>query len=207
MCGIVGFSGTPTGRSVRDKFINLCIQSCIRGVHAFGIAYYTTDGIKVFKSTDFSDVIAAIPDPIPQKIMFHNRYSTSGDFRIMKNNQPLFIGGNAIAFNGTVDMGTKEEMEARHGIRMQTDNDGEIVLNDIIAGMPFAHIKDTAATFAGIFMGSDGTMTAFRNDLRPLWCFYQDGCKFICSTIDIASRAKFDKNNGFPVEPFKMLQL
>jgi glutamine phosphoribosylpyrophosphate amidotransferase len=206
MCGIVGFSGIAEKDS-RTKFIDLCRQSCIRGVHAFGIAYHTTDGVAVFKSTDFEEVIVAIPDPLPRKIIFHNRYSTSGDYRIMENNQPIFINGNALVFNGTVDMGTKAEMEARHGIKMQTDNDGEIVLLDVLAGKPFAHIRNSAATFAGVFLGKDGNMFAFRNDLRPLWCLNERGCKFICSTIDIAVRAKFDRNNCTPVEPLKLLYL
>lgn len=206
MCGIVGFSGTAR-RGDRERFINLCRQSCIRGVHAFGIAYYTQDGVCVTKSTVFDEVMNAIPEPLPGKIMFHNRYSTSGDYRNPVNNQPIHVDGNALVFNGTVDMGTKQEMEARHGLNLQTDNDGEIVLLDFIAGKPFAHIGNTLATFAGIFLGKDGTMAAFRNEMRPLWCFRDGGNKFISSTRDIAARAKFEENNGMPIEPFKLFML
>ena len=206
MCGIVGFSG-KAGQGDRERFINLCRQSCIRGVHAFGIAYHTQAGLRVVKSTLFNEVINAVPDLLPDKIIFHNRYSTSGDYRDPNNNQPIYVGGNALVFNGTVDMGTKQEMEARHGLTLQTDNDGEIVLLDFLAGKPFAHISNRLATFAGVFLAEDGTMAAFRNEMRPLWCFSVGGNKFISSTRDIASRAGFDKNNGTPIEPFKLLSL
>lgn len=207
MCGIVGFSG-KAGLEDRERFVALCRQSCIRGVHAFGIAWHSpASGLQVFKSTDFDETIKAVPNPLPDKIVFHNRYSTSGDWRMPDNNQPIYVRGNALVFNGTVDMGTKAEMEERYGIRMETDNDGEIVLLDFLAGKPFSHIGGFQSSFAGIFLGSDGTMTAFRNRMRPLWLFNEVGCKFISSTSDIAARAGFDKNNGRPVEPMKLMEL
>lgn len=207
MCGIVGFSG-KAGREDRRRFVALCRQSCIRGVHAFGIAWHSpATGLHVFKSTDFNEAMAAVPNPLPDKIVFHNRYSTSGDWRMPCNNQPIYVCGNVLVFNGTVDMGTKAEMEARYGIKMETDNDGEIVLLDYLAGKPFAHIEGFRLSFAGIILGGDGTMTAFRNRMRPLWLFKEERSKFISSTCDIASRAGFDENNGQPVEAMRLLAL
>lgn len=109
MCGIVGFSG-KAGLEDRARFVALCRQSCIRGVHAFGIAWHSpATGLQVFKSTDFDETMKAVPNPLPDKIVFHNRYSTSGDWRVPDNNQPIHVRGNALVFNGTVDMGTSTE--------------------------------------------------------------------------------------------------
>lgn len=205
MCGVVGFSGTPT-QANRAQFIELCREACIRGVHAFGIAYHIPGkGVEVFKSTDFAAVVAEIPDPLPRKIIFHNRYSTSGDHQIAGNNQPIHVNGHALVFNGTVDMGTKEEMESRNGIAMQTENDGELVLRDIIdRGEPFRRLNNSLVTFAGIYLAPDGVMFAFRNSMRPLWLFSVGVDKWVASTLDIASRAKFGENNGNLIKPFKI---
>lgn len=204
MCGVVGYSGSQH-KGDRRKFISLCREACIRGVHAFGIAYID-NGLKVFKSQSFVEVMNAIPDPIPSKIIFHNRYSTSGDATVMHNNQPIHVGDTVLVFNGTVDMGTKAEMEMRCGFKMQTENDGEIVLHDFCKGEPLKHICD-GQSFAGIFLCADGRMFAIRNENRPLWVFREGGGKFITSTLDIASRAGFGKNNGKPLEPLAFLEL
>ena len=209
MCGVVGFVGQPETGS-RERFIALCRQSCIRGVHAFGIAWHTpSEGLRVVKGLNFKEVMNAVPDPLPHAIVFHNRYSTSGDFRIMENNQPVSVLGVALVFNGTVDMGTKEEMEARTGYQLTTDNDGEIVLRDFLNGMAFRRISGSThlTSFAGLVIDAEGKVAAFRNEMRPLWAFKESACTFICSTRDIALRAGFDANNGNPVEPFKLVVL
>lgn len=204
MCGVVGYSGQGASR---QQFVELCRQSCIRGVHAFGVAFLCADGLYCTKDTSFRSVMAAVPDPLPRKIIFHNRYSTSGDFRDMANNQPVCIGHWAMVFNGTVDMGTKEEMERHSGYHLTTDNDGELVLRDYINRGTFERIADARATFAGIFLNEDGRMFALRNELRPLWAFRGQGGQFITSTRDIASRANLDTNNGQLLQPFIPYQL
>lgn len=207
MCGIVGFAGKPQVCG-RERFIALCRQSCIRGVHAFGIAWWSpSKGVQVFRSLDFEEVMSMVSEPLPCAIIFHNRYSTSGDYRIMANNQPVFVNGTALVFNGTVDMGTKEEMEQRYGITLQSDNDGEIVLNDVLDGHPFRHISKSDKSFAGITIDNLGRVTAFRNKMRPLWLFAEQTSTFICSTKDIASRAGLDVKNGKPVEPLKLTRI
>lgn len=204
MCGVVGYSGQGASRR---QFVELCRQACIRGVHAFGVAFLTANGLYVTKGTSFSSVIDAVPDPLPRKIIFHNRYSTSGDYRDMANNQPVCIGHWALVFNGTVDMGTKEEMERHSGYHMTTDNDGELVLRDYISQGTFTRIADARATFAGIFLNEDGRMFALRNELRPLWAFPVTGGQFVVSTRDIASRAKLDTSRGALLQPLVKLQL
>lgn len=162
---------------------------------------------QVFRSIYFEEVIRAIPEQLPQHIVFHSRYSTSGDYRIMENNQPLFINGDTLAFNGTVDMGTKQEMEQRHNTTLTTDNDGELVLQDIKRGEPFRSIADNLSTFAGVYLGGDGEMFAFRNEMRPLWCVPAQDGKFIVSTQDIARRAKINTSNAYQIKTNELLHL
>lgn len=204
MCGIVGYSRTrKEARNDRERFIALCREACIRGEHAYGIAYITPDDrLEVFKDTDKERVLEAIPQTMPERIIFHNRYSTSGDWKQPDNNQPIHVGESALVFNGTIDMGTKDEMQKRYGISMLTDNDGEIVMNDILHDQPFAHIRD-GQTFAGIYLDRR-RMFAFRNDLRPLKRIKDEGCEFVCSTKDIALRAKFDENYIEDITPFTL---
>ncbi len=212
MCGVVGFSGKGGSRT---QFVALCEQSCIRGVHAFGAAWIDADGrLQYVRSVSYAAVVEAIPDPLPDRIMFHNRYCTSGDYLVAENNQPIVFDTRHIAlvFNGTVDMGTKEEMEARSGYSMLTENDGELVLRDCCEGDPFRRIgKETGTSFAGIVLGvqTDGSlyMYAFRNEKRPLWAFETPGGHFIASTRDIASRAKLDTFSGVQVTPYKVMML
>lgn len=204
MCGVVGYSGQGASR---QQFVELCRQACIRGVHAFGVAFLTANGLYVTKGTSFSSVMDAVPDPLPRKIIFHNRYSTSGDYRDMANNQPVCVGDWAMVFNGTVDMGTKEEMERHSGYHLTTDNDGELVLRDYINRGTFERIADARATFAGIFLNAGGRMFALRNGLRPLWAFPVTGGQFVVSTRDIASRAKLDTSCGALLQPLVKLQL
>lgn len=212
MCGVVGFSGNGGSRA---QFVALCEQSCIRGIHAFGAAWIDTDGrLQYFRSVSYSAVIEAIPATLPDHIVFHNRYCTSGDYRVPENNQPVVFDTQRIAlvFNGTVDMGTKEEMEARSGYTLLTENDGELVLRDCCCGDPFRRIgKETGASFAGIVLGlqADGSpyMYALRNERRPLWVFKTPAGHFIASTSDIASRAKLSYISGRPVMPYKVMTL
>lgn len=205
MCGVVGYSGVRS-RERRNEFIRLIDESCIRGVHAFGIAYIADGHLLVHKDTELQRVLAAIPDPLPEKIIFHNRYSTSGDYRNMRNNQPIaFFGKGALVFNGTIDMGTKVEMEQRYGVSMLTDNDGEIILRDILDGRIFEHLEPKRS-FAGIFLSKD-RMFALTNGMRPLWCFDVSDGKFITSTYDIARRAGIDTKSGISVPPYTVLPL
>lgn len=199
MCGVVGFSGSPTAES-KYLFMRLCRESTIRGEHAFGFAYINDGEMVVKKSRNLDELLAELPERLPSKIIFHNRYSTSGDADNMENNQPIVIDGSALVFNGTIDMGTKEEMSARSGYDLLTDNDGEIILRDVINGFTFDRLLDSKKTFAGIYLGSSGEMFAFRNELRPLHALWSPDGEFISSTKDIALRA------GFGIEAIKELE-
>lgn len=207
MCGVVGYSGSQRPAD-KKQFISLCRESCIRGVHAFGIAYIDDNGkLNVVKSQLFDKVMFAIPTPIPKKIIFHNRYSTSGDASVMSNNQPIYVDGDALVFNGTVDMGTKDEMERRYSVKLQTENDGELVLKSFQKGDPLKLISSDKVSFAGIFLTQHGRMYAIRNEMRPLWQFDVDGGMFIASTLDIASRSLIPTKNGNKIKPLSVVEL
>src|SRR5690606_9588763 len=116
--------------------------------------------------------------------IIHTRYCTSG-----KTNQPLTIKGNVLAFNGVIHMGTKKEMEKEFRIKMQTDNDGEIILQrcktpeDVLDFISFNN-----CSFAGVMMFGS-RFVAMRNMYRPLWHAYVKGGSIIASTEDILKRA------------------
>lgn len=207
MCGVVGYSGAPSAEA-RAQFIRLCDEARIRGEHAYGIAYHEEGkGVVCAKGTNFDVIMQLIPTPLPARIIFHARYSTSGDYRDMLNNQPIVIDGDALVFNGTVDMGTKDEMEQRNGLTMLTDNDGELVLRDIQDGHPFRRLADNLVTFAGIVLRGNGEMFAIRNALRPLWRFEVPGGTFLASTQDIALRAKLATISSAPITPMERVCL
>lgn len=207
MCGIVGYKGAPSAEA-RAQFIRLCDEARIRGEHAYGIAYYEEGrGVVFAKGMDFDTIMQRIPTPLPTRIIFHARYSTSGDYRDMLNNQPIIIDGDALVFNGTVDMGTKAEMEQRNGLTMQTDNDGELVLRDIQYCAPFRRLGDNLVTFAGIVLRGNGEMFALRNEMRPLWRFEVAGGTFLASTQDIALRAKLEAISSSPIPPMEKVSL
>lgn len=116
--------------------------------------------------------------------VYHARYCTSGG-----DHQPIYRNNKVLVFNGVIDMGTKEEMEWRHSVTMNTDNDGEIFLiktNTWKSMIEF--IDNPKITFAGLIIDSI-TITAIRNERRPLWMYEDIDCRYFASTLDIFKRA------------------
>jgi len=162
-------------------------ESAIRGVHSFG--FYGPGGTS--KHHRLAEAVKQMP---MAPFIFHNRYSTSGDWDDHNNNQPIISGSVGMAFNGTLDMRTKEEMEAAHGVKMRTYNDGELALLAYLKGgdrglMDF--IEETGGSFAGVFL-EPGRLFAYRNTKRPLWVVDEGSLAVIASTQDILSRAGFN---------------
>ena len=56
------------------------------------------------------------------------RYSTSGDYKVMDNNQPLQQNNVCMAFNGVLSQKTKEEIEEEYQIVLENDNDGYLLM-------------------------------------------------------------------------------
>lgn len=188
MCGVVGFSCDNPSAEHYDLLAKVICQSAIRGLHSFGIAF-TIPNVGVVTKKNHNLLELEIPKV--NKLIYHNRYSTSGDYEDHINNQPITNGKMALVFNGVIDMRTKEEMEAKYGIQMMTENDGEIVLQT--CGSDKAKLKtfveNTTGSFAGLILTASNELIAIRNTNRPLWtCEYKNGVYF-ASTKDIFLRS------------------
>lgn len=208
MCGVVGYDppeipGGPTEcdldlSPLRRAFEQLMIESVIRGTSCYGIANPET----WLHANDMVDIFDVFD---PQKpTVAHCRYPTSG-----LDSQPIVIVGGdkhpherriALAFNGVIDMGTKEEFEARWSVKCETDNDGEIFVQRLLAGESvedFLCEENFAGSFAGVWLDTQyggTTLIAARNARRPLWWSSHLGASWYASTRDIFVRA------GFPAE-------
>ncbi len=192
MCAIVGFiSKNPNANSIMT-LKRLFFESKIRGMHAYG---YTALGktLKTKKSHSLKELIESIDKP--NILIGHCRYSTSGDYLNHNNNQPLSFQNEHLVFNGVIDMRTKPEMEKAYGIKMNSDNDGEIMLQSPDRlGLLQSHIS-----FAGILL-KDKKMTVMRNANRPAYMAVKHDAVYIGSTADILRRALLDPQ---PLEPNK----
>ena len=85
MCSVIGFFGRYNKELLTKVFFN----SRIRGLHAFGYAYYNEQDLQVKKFLDYDNFVASINEDKPNKFIAHFRYSTSGDYNNQENNQPL----------------------------------------------------------------------------------------------------------------------
>lgn len=188
MCGVVGFSGEGGGAGARDAFIRLAAEARIRGMHAFGFGYACEEGVVVEKDRDFARLMSRVPSRLPDRIVFHSRYSTSGDYMVANNNQPIERDGSCLVFNGTLDMGTKLEMESRHGVTLVSENDGELALLAALRGELMQFVQQTQGSFAGAVI-LNGRLHVIRNARRPLWQWRSEAGVFFASTKDIFLRA------------------
>jgi len=224
MCAIIGYSppeipGGPTECDLdlpplTRAFERLMRESAVRGTFCYGIA----TPHEWTHTRDLADVLDLFNPQMPT--IAHCRYPTSGI-----DSQPIVISHGmhphehriALAFNGVIDMGTKEEFEARWGVKCETDNDGEIFVQRLLAGESvedFLCAENFSGSFAGVWLdtgfraNSDGTrdvgsttLIAARNERRPLWWSNHLGAQWYASTRDIFLRAGFpeDSLQEFPV--------
>lgn len=185
MCGIVGFSCQKPDTEKIELLQELIIQSKIRGLHSFGYSYLDND-IKTKKRHEIKNINL----PLANKIIYHNRYSTSGGYENHNNNQPIINSKMALVFNGVLDMGTKKEIENRHNVVMNTDNDGEILLHKCGTDKKKIKnfIKETKGSFAGLILTASNELLAIRNPYRPLWKLEHNNSVYFASTKDIFKR-------------------
>tara|TARA_R110000803_G_scaffold198484_4_gene262248 strand:+ start:453 stop:704 length:252 start_codon:yes stop_codon:yes gene_type:complete len=76
MCGVVGFSCEEPDEDKIKLLQEIVYQSKIRGLHSFGYSYID-NGLQTKKRHDLKNVNL----PFSSKIIFHNRYATSGDYK------------------------------------------------------------------------------------------------------------------------------
>lgn len=197
MCGVIGYvplvDGSASG--IAAQFERLFSESAVRGLHSFGLAQ---PGRAVVRALTLGDVVREFDARLPA--IAHARYSTSGDWRDPQNNQPIVVGDLALAFNGVIHMGTKEEFERDFDVRCASYNDGEVFLRCLERGeTPEMFLSRLTGSFAGAWLGR-GRLRAARNERRPLWRCDMVDAVWYASTLDIFRRA------GFPTATARPLQ-
>ena len=197
MCAIVGFISKNPNEKALITLKRLFIESKIRGMHAYG--YAATQGKSQYSNK--GNLLKPVLDSIkqPNALIGHCRYSTSGDYKDMNNNQPIRYKEEYMVFNGVIDMRTKAEMEQAYKITMNCDNDGEIMLQTKNK-LDFLQ-KDVS--FAGIFL-SGNTIRLMRNRNRPAYIGFKHDSVYIGSTKDIMQRALISEVEE--ADPFKEYQ-
>ena len=192
MCAIIGFISKNPGEEAINTLKKLFIESRIRGKHAYGL----TTGQETVKEHNLKTLLAAVAKP--NVLIGHCRYSTSGDYKNHLNNQPLNFNNEYMVFNGTIDMGTKPEMEQKYGIEMESDNDGEIMLQSSAR----KELLRGNITFAGLFLERK-TVFALRNQYRPAYWAEKHDSIYIGSTADIMKRCLLRPHE---LQPYELYQ-
>ncbi len=204
MCGIVAYYSKNPTKEHYQKLRNLMTESKVRGLHSFGIAENWENGHALVAKRHS---LVGEFDSLPHCVLFHNRYSTSGDYKDHNNNQPISIQQVNLVFNGVISMKDKAGMEKEYGIKMETDNDGEIFIHKILEGTHVDFLKQGSFSFAGVWLNFRGEMYAIRNKNRPLYYLKDEEAIFIASTKDIFKRAGFDVSNAVEITPLRIFNV
>lgn len=192
MCAIIGLASKKQG--FNGKLLRLLDESKIRGLHAFGISYFSDGKLHYSKHLRLIELKQKITTLQADKVLIHCRYSTSGDFQVLENNQPIISKNSALIFNGIISMGTKVENEHLYGEKYQTDNDGEIVSKMAEKGENYLGFISTVGSFAGGILHDNGVMKMFRNQHRPMHWVADEFGTWYASTKDIFKRAGFGQS-------------
>jgi glutamine phosphoribosylpyrophosphate amidotransferase len=196
MCAIIGFACPEPNTQALNTLKKLFVESKIRGMHAYGFAAIQNGKLIEYKSNSLKALLDKIDRPT--MLIGHCRYSTSGDYKDMNNNQPIAYGDERLVFNGVIDMRTKAEMEVAYQIKMRTENDGEIMLQ---TSDKMALLK-SSVTYSGLMLNKK-RIAFFRNDSRPAHVANRHGATFIGSTADILKRCLL---NAESLDPYKVYE-
>jgi glutamine phosphoribosylpyrophosphate amidotransferase len=190
MCSVIGYKG-----EYNEELLTKVFQySRIRGLHSFGYSYYSPELITK-KFLKYNEFIESINEDRPNLFIAHFRYSTSGDYIDLNNNQPLTADGVSIAFNGIISQGTKEDMEKKYDLSIPYENDGYILMKKYRN----RNFIQSDITFALVGL-EDGKLLALRNEKRPLWYNTDEHRTIISSTSDILKRSGV--NNPTEINPY-----
>jgi glutamine phosphoribosylpyrophosphate amidotransferase len=190
MCGIIGFvtNGWEDGG---NYFIleELMRESKIRGLHSFGFSFQNGPGYNTCKSRDLEPIIQTLREYKPKSLIYHNRYSTSGDFNIVANNQPIADGSLSVAVNGVISMKPKAEYEKEFGVKCESENDAEVLLRILEMDLDLVQfLKDFPEITCAMVYMKGPKILALRNNKRPLHYFKLNNSIYVISTRDIAER-------------------
>jgi glutamine phosphoribosylpyrophosphate amidotransferase len=197
MCSIIGYKGTFDEQLVTSILYN----SRIRGLHSFGYSYYDCDELKTKIFLQYNEFKEQLMQDKPNLFIAHFRYSTSGDYKDIKNNQPLFQNQIAIAFNGVISQKDKQGMESEYNMKLIGDNDGYILLNKFNDDN---FIKQKNISFAVVGLESKN-LFAIRNKNRPLHISNYNNTIIIASTKDILNRSGIKETKE--IQPFIKYEL
>lgn len=204
MCGIIGFSSYCTTEQDIKWLKALMHESKIRGLHAFGIAYWNGKEIITIKQSKLNttQLLQGVNVGVPNVFIFHTRYSTSGDWQKEENNQPITIGNTSIVMNGVLSMKPKEEYEKQFNVKCITENDTEILLQKYLQNENMVDFINKNKEFAlASLILDDNVLYMIRNNKRPLYMFENGKSKFVVSTYDIIERALQEDFKNIKVEP------
>lgn len=214
MCGVIAYRNALPEPEDYEALGRLLRESQVRGVHAFGLSWKQSPASPIqtrkFRWVEQAlDFIAGDLRRIrPQMVIGHNRYSTSGDYLVEANNQPIELPEFrvAMAFNGVIDQSPEGEWPGRYGCEFVTQNDGEIAVRKWLQGreqfLPW--FRSQSFSFAGSFLDGSGVWV-IRNKQRPLWFHSVRGSTFVASTADIFRRAGFD--NPESLKPMELINI
>ena len=212
MCGILGaffLKKDPESLTFTKKLIT---ELKIRGRHSFGIAYYNNHSIEVTKCFELNpdELVDAFDRSGSDCFIYHNRYSTSGDWHDMQNNQPIVVDGvGAIAMNGVLSMRQKIEFENEFNIKTVSDNDAEIFLRKIEQGVNLVDFLESQkeCSFSATLL-LNNKIYGLRNNKRPLYFYnFEDKALFLVSTLDTIKRAGGNWKEAGIVKQFEMVCL
>lgn len=208
MCGIMAYlSGRPQKEHV-DIVRRIAGELATRGTHCFGVSFIISGKIVTVKRRTMLPSSVFEEAVMSGGFVFHNRYSTSGDFSDMKNNQPIDIGCVSIAVNGVTSMLEKKEYEQKFGVSCSSDNDAEIIARLIESGVTIEELlvrRDIGScAIAAIFQ--DKRIIVGRNEFRPLRIARHYGAVFVSSTTASLFNG-LRENCGNPVPIGKELEL
>lgn len=205
MCGIIGFFTRSRTDEQQLLLHRLVKESQVRGLHAFGVACYRRQ--RTIETRKWRALPGDKELPGANKLIYHNRYSTSGDWHCENNNQPITVGDVSVAVNGVLSMKPRSEYEAEYGIKCETDNDAEIFAQRLLADDdPERLVESLAGSIAAVFL-RDGKVFAIRNNARPLHWFKRLGAVYVASTVDIIDRAVGKRVAVHNVPPYKLFDL
>lgn len=206
MCGILGANVEKTKEEL-EFCKKLMKELCIRGLHSFGICMFDNNRYKLCKTLNkqFNNYIEEFKNSDTNKFIFHNRYSTSGDFKEIANNQPILVPKvGSLAFNGVLTMMTKKEFENYYNVNCLSYNDGEIFLQKMKENVDLEDFlnQEKQCSFAGVFLMKE-KLFGIRNNKRPLYYYESDNGKYIVSTLDTIKRAGGNIEHAKIIKPYE----
>jgi glutamine phosphoribosylpyrophosphate amidotransferase len=207
MCGIAAyFSRDPASRHV--EIVSAILGELLtRGVHAFGVSFLNgleIVTVKSFRPLTKAQISLAVGSGAA---IFHNRYSTSGDWRDQRNNQPIDVGSLAVAVNGVTSMAPPDEWAHRFGVECESQNDAEIVAR-LLASRPADQVvsRRDIGSLAACWLTLCGGVFVARNSTRPARLVADCGAVFVASTT-AAIAAAFGGPVGRPVPAGEVIDL